>query len=141
MRRARKLISGIIPNMVAANVKEKVLICVSLFIFVTFFIITNQFLSLSVACGVVIRVKWSLFMCQFHYAYLVFFSIFLWFYICFRVILERNKRNGRKPCENEQNRHFYHKANIFKARSWRCGSRFWETRPEFPILVQNEVGN
>ena len=47
--------SDIITNMVVANVKERAFLCVSLLVFVTFFIITNQFLSLGVApwseCG------------------------------------------------------------------------------------------
>ena len=49
------MISGIITNMIVTSIKEGAFLCVSLLVFVTFFIITNQFLSLGVttwsSCG------------------------------------------------------------------------------------------
>ena len=43
MRGARKMISGVITNTVVVSVKEGVFLCISLLVFVTFFIIINQF--------------------------------------------------------------------------------------------------
>ena len=87
-----------------------------------------------------IRAKWTFIMCQFLYAYLAFFCIFLWFYVCFSIlesfwkVTEERSKNCAKTSKTGK---IGKKLKNIKGRE--LAPRV--TNSSFPILAENRLGN